>query len=112
MRSRMSGKSLVSVITIFYNAERFLREAIESVFAQTYYPWELLLVDDGSVDKSTDIALEYARIYPEKVRYVEHNGHRNLGMSASRNLGIAHAKGEYVTLLDADDVWFPQTLDR
>jgi glycosyltransferase involved in cell wall biosynthesis len=108
----MSRKPLASVITIFYNAEKFLGEAIKSVFDQTYEHWELLLVDDGSNDRSTDIGLEYARRYPEKVRYLEHAGHRNLGMSASRNLALAHAEGEYVTLLDADDVWFSQTLDE
>ena len=56
----MSSKPLVSVIMIFLNAERFIQEAIGSVFAQTYDSWELLLVDDGSTDESTDIALRYA----------------------------------------------------
>lgn len=106
----MGSKPLVSVIMIFFNAERFIREAIESVFAQSYDNWELLLVDDGSTDGSTEIALRYASEYPEKVRYLEHDGHQNRGMSASRNLGIWGAKGDYIALLDSDDVWFPDKL--
>jgi glycosyltransferase involved in cell wall biosynthesis len=108
----MSIKPLVSVIIIFYNAERFFDEAIESVFAQTYDNWELLLVDDGSTDKSRSIALRYAEKHPDKVHYLEHAGRQNRGMSASRNLGIAHAKGEYIAFLDADDIWLPQKLER
>ncbi|WP_293084415.1 glycosyltransferase family A protein, partial [Moorena sp. SIO4A1] len=106
----MSNKPLVSTIIIFLNPEPFLQETIESVFAQTYDNWELLLVDDGSTDGSTEIALQYARQYPEKVRYLEHEGHQNRGMSATRNLGIRHAKGEYIAFLDADDIWLPNTL--
>jgi glycosyltransferase involved in cell wall biosynthesis len=100
------------VVIIFLNAQRFIGEAIESVFAQTYRNWELLLVDDGSIDGSTGIALRYAERYPEKVRYLEHPGHENLGMSASRNLGIRHANGAYVALLDSDDVWLPHKLQQ
>lgn len=103
---------MVSVIAIFLNEERFIREAIESVVAQTYDAWELLLVDDGSTDASTEIAQRYAERYPGKIRYLEHGHHANRGMSASRNLGILNARGEYLAFLDADDVWFPQKLDR
>ncbi|OLE67613.1 MAG: glycosyl transferase family 2, partial [Cyanobacteria bacterium 13_1_40CM_2_61_4] len=105
-------KPLVSVIIIFLNEERFIQEAVESVFAQTYDSWELLLVDDGSTDASTKIALQYAEQYPMKVRYLEHEAHQNRGMSASRNLGVRHAKGEYVAFLDADDVWLPDKLEE
>ena len=103
---------LVSVITIFYNAERFIREAIESVFAQTYGNWELVLVDDGSTDASTEIAQGYAAQSRQKVRYLDHDGHQNRGMSASRNLGICEARGQYIAFLDADDVYLPQKLER
>lgn len=103
---------LVSVVAIFLNAERFLEEAIESVVAQTYSRWELLLVDDGSTDASAAIARRYAERHSDRVRYLEHPGHRNLGMSASRNLGLQHARGEYLALLDADDVWLPEKLER
>jgi glycosyltransferase involved in cell wall biosynthesis len=106
----MSDSPLVSCIMIFWNAETFIQEAIESVFAQKHERWELLLVDDGSTDRSTLIARGVARQWPDRVRYLEHQGHRNLGMSVSRNLGIAHAAGRYVAFLDADDVWLPNKL--
>lgn len=102
----------MSVVVIFLNAERFIEEAIESAFAQTCDRWELLLVDDGSTDASTRIARGYARRSPRRVRYLEHEGHRNRGMSASRNLGIRHAAGEYVAFLDSDDVWLPHKLEH
>lgn len=108
----MSSKPLISSIIIFLNAEKFLEEAIESVFAQTYDNWELLLVDDGSTDESSAIALRSAEQYPGKVHYLEHDGHQNRGMSASRNKGISHAKGEYITFLDSDDVWLPRKLEQ
>lgn len=102
----------VSVVTIFFNEEEFIREAIASVLGQTLPDWELLLVDDGSADASSQIARRYAEQYPDKVRYLEHENHENRGMSASRNLGIRHARGEYVAFLDADDVWLPHKLAR
>jgi glycosyltransferase involved in cell wall biosynthesis len=108
----MSSKPLVSSIISFLNEERFIQEAIESVFAQTYDNWELLLVDDGSTDASTRIALQYAERHPSKVRYLEHPGHQNRGVSVSRNLGSRHAKGKYVAFLDSDDVWLPNKLQR
>ena len=108
----MSDEPLVSIIIIFLNAERFIDEAIESVFGQTYKNWELFLVDDGSTDNSMGIALRFAKQRAERVRYLEHAGHQNRGMSASRNLGIRHARGEYIGFLDADDVWLPHKLER
>lgn len=108
----MSSQPLVSSIIIFYNAEKFFQESIESVFAQTYDNWELLLVDDGSTDGSTAIAQQYTQQYPEKVRYLEHEGHQNQGMSATRNLGIRNARGKYIAFLDADDVWLPFKLEQ
>jgi glycosyltransferase involved in cell wall biosynthesis/ubiquinone/menaquinone biosynthesis C-methylase UbiE len=108
----MNRKVGVSVITIFFNAERFLEEAIDSVFAQTYRDWELLLVDDGSTDRSSEIARCYAERFPDKVRYFEHERHENQGMSASRNVGIAQARGENIAFLDSDDVWLPLKLEE
>ncbi|PIG94116.1 glycosyltransferase [Gloeocapsopsis sp. IPPAS B-1203] len=107
----MNSKPLVSAIVIFLNAEKFIQEAIESVFAQTYDHWELLLVDDGSTDSSTATAQHYATRHP-KVRYLEHDNHQNRGMSATRNLGIRNARGKYIAFLDADDVWLPHKLER
>jgi glycosyltransferase involved in cell wall biosynthesis/SAM-dependent methyltransferase len=102
----------VSVIIIFLDEERFIHQAIESVFCQTYGDWELLLVDDGSRDASTQIARRCAEQNPGRVQYLEHESHRNRGMSASRNLGLHHAKGDYIAFLDADDVWLPAKLER
>lgn len=106
----MPKNSLVSVIIIFLNASEFLQEAIESVLAQTYDDWELLLIDDGSLDGSSEIALNFASQNPSRIKYLEHDGHQNLGMSAARNLGISRAKGAYIAFLDADDYWLPNKL--
>jgi glycosyltransferase involved in cell wall biosynthesis len=100
----------VSVVIAFLNGERFLREAIDSVFAQTYDRWELLLVDDGSAVPASSIAREYADREPDRVRCLEHDRHQNRGLSASRNLGISASRGEYTAFLDADDVWLPDKL--
>lgn len=108
----MASYQLVSVIVPFFNAGRFLEETIASVFAQTYEHWQLLLIDDGSSDDSTDIARRYAQEYPGRVYYFDHHQHRNKGVCCSRNLGVKQATGHYVALLDADDVWLPHKLER
>ncbi len=108
----MKSNPLVTVITIFLNAEKFIEEAIESVLGQSYAELELLLVDDGSTDSSTQIALRYAERYPQKVRYFQHKGHENKGISASQNLGISEARGKYIAFLDADDVWMAEKLKQ
>jgi glycosyltransferase involved in cell wall biosynthesis len=100
----------VSAIIIFLNGERFIAEAIESVRAQTFTDWELILVDDGTTDGATAIAQRYAAEHPGRIRYVEHPGHENRGMSASRNAGLRAARGEFVAFLDADDIWLPRRL--
>lgn len=111
-RIRMPDSPLVSIVTIFLNEQRFLQEAIESVLAQTSNHWELLLIDDGSSDGSADIAREYARRYPRRIRHLAHEGHRNLGKSVSRNLGLREARGTHLTFLDADDVFRPEKIER
>ncbi len=107
----MSTNSLVSVIVIFLNAAEYLGEAVNSILSQTYEDWELLLVDDGSNDGSSEIAKSYAALQPGRIFYLEHKGHYNLGMSASRNLGINTARGQYIAFLDADDYWLPERLE-
>lgn len=107
----MNDLPLVSCIMIFLNAEKFIQEAIESVLAQTYSNWELILVDDGSTDHSTAIALQYVQ-QDSRMRYVEHENHQNRGTSTSRNLGINRAQGQYIAFLDADDVWLPHKLEQ
>jgi GT2 family glycosyltransferase len=95
----------VSAVMIFRDAAAFIEEAARSVLAQTLPNVELVLVDDGSVDESTDIAREFAAAYSDRVLYVEHPGHANRGMSASRNLGVARSSAALIAFLDADDRW-------
>lgn len=85
---------------------------IESVLAQSYANWELVLVDDGTTDGATAIAQGYAAAHPGRIVYTEHPGHENRGMSASRNAGVQLARGKYVAFLDADDIWLPERLSR
>jgi glycosyltransferase involved in cell wall biosynthesis len=94
---------------IFLNEERFLEEAVQSVFYQQLADWELILVDDGSTDRSTLMARDLAA-RDDRIRYFDHPGHENRGMSASRNLGVAHTTAPYIAFLDADDVWTPDKL--
>ena len=103
---------LVSVITPFLNGGDWLRQAVESVLAQTYTNWQLILIDDGSTPEATGIAKEYSKLYHDKIIYTEHPGHINLGCSSSRNQGMKFATGELVALLDSDDVWLPSKLQK
>jgi glycosyltransferase involved in cell wall biosynthesis len=93
---------LVSVIIPVYNGARYLRAALESVFAQTYRSFEVIVVDDGSVDDSGNIA----QSFPD-VLYVRQE---NQGVAAARNKGIEVARGEYFAFLDQDDLWTPEKL--
>ncbi len=102
----------VSVIICFYNVDKFLQEAIESVLSQVYENWELLLIDDGSTDNSTRIAKEYVATHPTKIVYFDHEGHINKGLSASRNFGVTKLTGDLVTFLDGDDIWKPNYLSN
>ena len=98
----------MSCVMIFLDGERYIDEAIASVAGQIGFDdWELVLVDDGSTDAGTAIAKRWAASDPDRIRYLEHAGHANLGMSASRNAGVDAARGRYVGFLDCDDVWLP-----
>ncbi|HET9797907.1 MAG TPA: glycosyltransferase family 2 protein [Gemmatimonadaceae bacterium] len=104
------GAPLVSVVVPFLNVAPYLAEAIESVRAQRYEHWELLLCDDGATDGASDIAERYAELDPERIRHLRHDGGAHLGASAARNLGLRHARGSLIALLDGDDVWLPHKL--
>ena len=106
------GKITVSVIMIFLDAERFIAEAIDSVFSQTRVDWELILVDDGSTDGSAGIVSSYVEAHPDRIRLLSHPGGKNLGTGASRQLGLLNARGEYIAFLDSDDIWLPEKLAR
>lgn len=95
----------VSVVIPVYNARDVIGETIESVLAQTWTDREIVVVDDGSSDGSGDIV----RSFGERVRYVRQE---NGGVARARNRGIAESTGEYVALLDHDDLWHPTKLDK
>jgi len=95
---------LVSVIMNCRNGESFLREAIDSVFAQTYECWEIIFFDNASTDASGAIAKSYG----EKVRYF--SSMEKLSLGAARNAAIAHAGGQLIAVLDTDDRWLPDKL--
>jgi len=99
----------VSVIIPAYNAAAYLPYAIESVIGQTYTDWEIVLVDDGSTDATGELAASYQHKLQDKFQYVRQN---NRGVPAARNAGIRAARGDLIALLDADDVWLPQRLER
>ena len=108
-----AGPATVSIITIFRNAPLgFFQEAIDSVLAQTENRWELLFVDDGSTDESPEVARRAVAAHPERMRLLTHPGRGHRGMSASRNLGLQAASGEFVAFLDADDIYLPEKLER
>ena len=92
---------LFSIIVPIYNVERYLEQCIESVLAQDYQNYELILVDDGSPDNSIDICTKYAKQYSNIVFIHKING----GLSDARNAGIKLARGEYLMFLDSDDYW-------
>lgn len=103
----MSGNKsapLVSVIINCYNGDKYLNEAIDSVFTQTYTNWEIIFWDNCSIDKSAEIAKSYG----EKVKY--HLSPNNTTLGEARNKAIQVCNGEYITFIDCDDVWFPNKL--
>ncbi len=97
---------LVSVVTSCYNGEKYLSETIRSVQAQAWRDWEMIIVDDGSQDASAEIAARFAAEDP-RIRVLRQE---NRGSAAARNAGIRAARGRYIALLDADDVWHPDFL--
>ncbi len=100
--------NLISIIVPIYNTEAFLAKTIESVLAQTYANWELLLIDDGSTDSSSFICEEFAKEDKRTSYYYKTNG----GQASARNLGIQKSKGDWIAFLDADDLWLPQKLEH
>jgi glycosyltransferase involved in cell wall biosynthesis len=95
----------ISCIIPVYNGERYLREAIDSVLAQTCQALEIIVVDDGSTDGTGDIVASYG----DRLRYVRHE---NAGPAAARNRGLSLVQAEYVAFQDADDLWHPEKLAR
>lgn len=97
-------KGLVTVVIPAFNARRYLPETLESVRAQTYPSWEIVVVDDCSPEPVDDLVTAFAATVPEnRVRLIRHS--ENKGLGATRNTGIRAAAGEYVAFLDHDDLW-------
>lgn len=96
---------MISVIIPAYNAELYIRKAIESVLIQTEIT-EIIIVDDGSTDKSLSIC-ESMACENDNIKILQHHDEKNHGRSASRNLGIKNATGQYIAFLDADDFYLP-----
>lgn len=100
---------LVSIITPAYNSSEYIREAIESVIAQTYKNWEMIIVDDASQDNTYEILNNYAnkdkRIKPI---FLE----KNCGAAYARNKAIECAQGRYIAFLDSDDLWKKEKLEK
>jgi glycosyltransferase involved in cell wall biosynthesis len=109
---RTSDPPAVSIVVPFFDAGRFLADAIDSVLAQSFDRWELLLVDDGSRDDGPTIATAAVNRHPDRLHLLRHPGGGNRGVCASRNLGVRAARADLVALLDADDVWLPDKLAR
>lgn len=99
---------LVSIIMPCYNGSKFIGESIESVLSQTYKEWELLIIDDGSKDNSVEVINQYVA-KDDRIKLIRQT---NAGSAAARNHGIREATGQYVSLLDSDDLWYPEFLEK
>lgn len=100
----VSAETIVSVIIPCYNYGRFLKQAIDSVFRQTYQNLEVIVVDDGSEDETPAICLAYG----DRIKYVRVE---RVGLSAARNIGVQFSKGDFIVFLDADDILYESALE-
>lgn len=96
---------LVSVIIPNYNYGRFISEAIDSVLAQTYRNIEIIVVDDGSNDETSEVL----KIYNDKLKWVKQS---NQGVANARNNGVGESRGKFIAFLDSDDIWFPEKIEK
>jgi glycosyltransferase involved in cell wall biosynthesis len=101
--------NLVSIVTPNYNCVQFIRQTIESVLAQTYTNWEMLIIDDCSTDGSYEIALDYAK---KDSRIKVYRMTKNNGAALCRNKAIELSQGDYLAFLDSDDIWIPEKLEK
>lgn len=97
---------LVSIIMPSYNTARFIKETVESVLAQSYTNWELLIVDDCSTDNTDDVVAQF--LGDSRIKYIKNS--KNSGAAVSRNRALREAKGKWIAFLDSDDLWEPHKL--
>ena len=100
------NKPVVSIIMNCYNSEKYLKETIESVYSQTFKEWEIIFWDNLSTDNSANIACSF----DGKLKY--HKGENFLTLGEARNMAISKAEGEYIAILDCDDLWYPEKLEK
>lgn len=100
----------VSICIPAYKAEKYLPAALESVRAQTFADWELIVTEDGSKDSTEELVRAFARTVGQPVTYNRHE--KNRGLPETRNTGMAAARGEWIAFLDADDLWLPSHLEK
>lgn len=112
MSEAPTRKPAVSICMPSFNQARFLPQTLDSALAQTFQDFEVALVDDGSTDATLTIARSYESRHPGRLRVYTHPGGANRGISASTNLAISRTTGEFIVILDSDDLWLPDTLDR
>jgi glycosyltransferase involved in cell wall biosynthesis len=105
----MKHLPLISIITPSYNSAPYIKETIESVLQQTYPNWEMIIVDDCSTDDSKEIVKRYIQ---EDKRIKLISNQENIGVAQSRNRAIEEANGDYIALLDSDDIWVPNKLEK
>ena len=104
----VSGR--VSIIMGIYNCADTLAEAIDSILAQSYNNWELILCDDGSIDNTYNVARKYQEAYPEKIKLLQHK--ENCGLNITLNDCLAQASGEFIARMDGDDISLPTRLEK
>lgn len=102
-------KGLVSAIMPIYNAEKYLADALDSIFSQDYGNIEIVLVDDCSKDNSAKIISDYQKTHPEIIYHLQE---KNMGAGAARNMALELASGQYAAFLDSDDIWMPDKISR
>lgn len=102
------SEPLVSVVIAAYNAEAFISDTLQSILAQTYRNFEVIIVDDGSIDRTAEIVRSFIQL-DDRIHLIQQS---NSGVAASRNRAIQQSTGKYIAPIDADDIWYPERLEK
>lgn len=111
MPAKINNEPLVSIVTTSYNYARLISGAIDSVIAQDYSNWELVVADDGSSDDSIEIINNYIAL-DNRIRLVTHPDNENRGLAATMKIGIENTHGDIIAFLESDDIWMPGNLSE